>query len=126
MDDRREADTEDEDFPLDEEKEQEQDEFEMAVGRRLEAEGKVNEERRVIVEPQEGQQMPERNEIPRLSLDASAIEEVKENEIKTGIGAEIQGEAEVKARVGEIINPEDNEKGTDDETGDFFASRKRD
>jgi hypothetical protein len=63
MGDRREADTEDEDFPLEEEKEQEQDEFEMAVGK-VEVKGKVNEERRVIVEPQEGQQIPEINGTP--------------------------------------------------------------
>jgi hypothetical protein len=50
---------------------------------------------------------------------------VKENEIKDGIGGEIEAETEGKVGVGEIINAEDNQRGFDDEIEDFLGGKKK-
>jgi hypothetical protein len=115
--DLREDDAEDEDFGLEEE--QEQEEFEMDDGRRLEVGVEVREEfieeERRIVEHEEGQQISGVNEIPEIHLDINIVEEVRENENENGV--RIEGEVEV----GEIINIADDEGENAGEISDFWV-----
>jgi hypothetical protein len=88
----------------------------MEVGRRLEVETEVNEERKVIVEPKEGEPMPEASEISRIQFDVHSIDEVRENEIEVRIEVEI----EIEAEIAEVVNVADDKEGNDDEISDFL------
>jgi hypothetical protein len=98
-------------------------ENENGSGREREVRAEGIAEGRIIVEPEEGQQITEkeRDEIPEIHLEEHAVEdveEVSENEIEMGI----QGEGGVRreAENGETIEAADDERGNDDVTSDFL------
>jgi hypothetical protein len=115
--DRLDADAEDEDFGPEEEEE----EFEIDDGRRLEVgvgvRGEDIEAERRIVEPEEGQQIPEIH--LEVEVEANVVEEVRRNENENENENEARMEGEVE--VGEIINIADDEGDNAGGIGDFLA-----
>jgi hypothetical protein len=98
--------------------EEEEEEFEIDDGRRLEIEVRVREEvieeDSRIVEPEEGQQIPEIH--LEVEAEANVVEEVRRNENENEV--RIEGEVENE---GEIINIADDEGDNAGRMDDFLV-----